>query len=51
VATSHNTAYKRFALWAHSNFFFAKTSFMLGTLSEIGLRGGMKNIKNRRDTG
>jgi len=27
------------------------TSDMPRTLSEIGLRGGMKNIKNRRDTG
>ena len=28
-----------------------ETSHIPRTLSEIGLRGGMKNIKNRRDTG
>ncbi len=31
----HITQHKRFALWAHPNFCFAKTSFMLGTLGEM----------------
>jgi len=30
------TQHKRFALWAHPNFCFAKTSFMLGTLCTSG---------------
>jgi len=29
------TQHKRFALWAHPNFCFAETSFMLGTLYEM----------------
>jgi len=31
----HITQHKRFTLWAHSNFCFAKTSFMLETLGEM----------------
>jgi len=29
------TQHNRFAFWAHANFCFAKTSFMLKTLGEI----------------
>ena len=46
-AQLHITQHKRFVPYStHPNFCFAKTSFMLGTLSEIALRTGLKlNIK------
>ena len=34
------TQHKRFALWAHSNFRFAKTSFIRKTLGEMLSYGG-----------
>lgn len=34
IAKQRITQYKKFILWAHPNFCFAKTSFMLEPLSE-----------------
>jgi hypothetical protein len=44
------TQHKRFVPnGTHPNFCFAKTSYMLGTLYEIGcMRGGMENIIIRK---
>ena len=43
IATLHITQHKRFALQAHPDFCFAKTSFMLGTLSEMA---NIEEVKN-----
>ena len=45
LAEQHITQHKRFVPYGtHPNFCFAKTSFMLGTLSEIAVLNGRAKI-------
>jgi len=43
------TQYKGFALWAHQIFYFAETSFMLGTLESTAIRP--LKAKNKKGVG
>jgi len=38
------TQHKRFSLQVHPNFYFAKTSFMLGTLDDVADKDSNLNV-------